>query len=176
MVTFRQFLESAFSEDEEKAVLDYIRDSRWFNSTLRSNYSKPHPVQAAAIAVLDGVFAKIKPSTQALTLYRAMPRHVLEDRKIGEVYLEKGYISTVAVRGLTRNPGYVHPEDRVIVTVKVPEGIHVLNVHELVSSFDSAPEAAKRLAAEETESLLPRNLSWSLLSFDGKKATIQIHK
>jgi len=164
--------------DEEQALLHYLKDSFWYNLSLRSRAKQPlSDVQAQRIGVLDKAFLKAPPCG-AMTLYRAIGRNVIEMNEwvVGSTFVDKGYVSTSSVKSLVNNPGYVHPEDRVVVTIAVPAGITIIDVYDTVRQMESAPAKAKALAESEKEFLLPRNLEFKITSLSHKAMSVKVLK
>ena len=154
---------NAVEPEKESALLHYLRDSSWLNSGLRYTDGKNHlEIQSKSVKLLDE-FIKNSPLTKSgLVLYRAIPRHVLEDLKEGDKFVDKGFISTSSNKQSVNDPGYVHPEDRVVLTLRIEPGIHALNVSEVIKQSSSAPTKAKELSEWEDEFLLERGLTFEI--------------
>lgn len=164
-----------YKKEDIEIVLDYLRDSSWFNSTLRGG-REGIPLLQSKVKVLDRVIQSIKPLASSMILYRAVPKSIFEDRKSGDTYVEKGYVSTSTDKVSVNHPGYVHPEDRMVLTIKVPAGIKILNMSELVQTSVHAPDKAKQLAAWEGEFLLPRDLTFKILSLTKKTGRLEVQR
>jgi len=180
MHLFKELLEmagEAQTEEENKAVLDYLRDSGWLNSTLRFNDKNVKELQANAIKLLDKVIERA-PNSKSMILYRAIPMYALNDKKVGDTFIDKGFVTTSPNKGMVKHPGYVHPDDRMILTIQVPRGVPVLDLSQVVKDSTIAPPEAKKLADWEDNYLLPRNLKFEIVSRDDKKrlATIKVIK
>lgn len=165
----------AKTEEDNKAVLDYLRDSSWINSTLRFNEKNINKLQTNIVKLLDKVIGRA-PKSNAMILYRAVPMYAIEDKKIGDTFIDKGFVTTASKKNSVKHPGYVHQDDRWILTIKVPTGIHILDMSQVVKDSSTAPPAAKDLAKWEDNYLLPRNLKFEIISLNNKKkeATIKV--
>jgi hypothetical protein len=162
-----------YEKEDIETVLDYLRDSSWYNSYLRGG-REGIQIQRDKVMMLDSIIETIKPITSPMTLYRAVPNHVFEDKKKGDTYIDKGYVSTSSNKASVNHPGYVHRDDRMVLTIKVPSGIKVVNMSELVQTSIHAPDKAKQLAAWEDEFLLPRGLTFKILSLTKKTGIVEV--
>src|ERR1035437_9948494 len=103
-----------YDKEDIETVLDYLRDSSWYNSYLRGG-KEGIPIQRSKVMMLDSIIDTIKPITSPMVLYRAVPKHVFEDRKKDDTYVDKGYVSTSSNKNSVNHPGYVHSDDRMVL-------------------------------------------------------------
>lgn len=169
-----------FTDAELRAIDTQLRDSHWSNVQLRG----PHqlgPEVTSHTKELDSALVKTPP-LHKMVVYRAIPNSALTDGPIssrasdglnpGSVFQDKGYVSTSKNRKVVNHPGYVHPDDRLVLHITIPSGTHALDIHEIVQN--SANPKAIELASWEEELLLPRGQIYQIEKFDKKSKMLYV--
>lgn len=174
-------LTATTDEIEDEALLHYLRDSYFVNSALRSRAREKsgeslNVHQQSKVDAIDRLFAKTDPLKEPLTLYRAIGGYFTEDWEVGMTFVDKGYVSTSSIKNAVHNPGYVHPDERIVLTIEVPSGVRAIEVDEVIQRSETASAKAKALSAIEHEYLLPRNLMFKVLSIKKKSIKLKVVK
>lgn len=112
---------------------------------LENSYEK----HITKVKLLDDAIQKAEPLKSPLTCYRAIPKHVIEDLKVGDIYTDKGYVSLTKDKASANHPGYVHPDDRMILTVKLPAGTKLLDMNVTEIIFTALEPASHTLQTSE---------------------------
>lgn len=99
-------------------------------------------------------------------LYRAIDEDFAANLMTGDSFVDRAFVSTSEGFENILNPGYVHPEDRWVLEIRVPAGTRALNMVDVVSRMTSHPDYPKalRLARDEKEWVLPRGLRFQVTS------------
>ena len=148
----------SLAEPETFAALDnYLRDSGFVNVSLRgrTGFAGLSPAQRKVVDTIDELVAGGKVTEKETTVYRALPRGWLPQR-VGEVYRDKGFLSTTTNIMTTRSPEYVHPKDRVVAVIKVPSGVPYMDTADVVRAV-AKDKRAISLAESEFEYVFGRN-------------------
>lgn len=152
----------SYTASEREAIKKQLADPSVVNTTLRAE--KPlTAAQQSHVDALDAAINKNNPLEQPLTVYRATSIQSLNGEgfasgqpdngiTIGSTFTDKGYVSTTTDRATANDPGYTHPDDRLILTITVPAGSKVLEP----SKNTGFQGAAAKLADWEHEVLLSR--------------------
>ena len=157
-------------------VQDYLRDSYATNSNLRHEENLETPYQKAKIEHLDAAINESKPLPSGTKLYRSVPGNysAYEKLKAGDTFTEKGYASTTVSKRGAMNPGYVHPNDRLLLTIKGAGGTKALDMKSSISKYAEADPRAKSLASGEKEFLLPRGSKFKIVSIDRENGEAEV--
>jgi SPP1 gp7 family putative phage head morphogenesis protein len=166
---------SSLSETEIDAVDTYLRDSGFVNVALRgySRYEGLSPEQKKVVDTMDQLIQRGPTTTEEMTVYRAIQRESFSEE---ESYIDRGFVSTSLERSIVESPGFVHPEDRVILDITIPKGTHYLRMEEVAAAIGNTK--AEDLAASEKELVFGRNHEFNILevSSNGRKAKVSMLK
>jgi hypothetical protein len=181
MISFKQFLEDSqvrLPSDEHQAVKDHLRDSTWINGSLRNAHRQGdlHPRQKQHIESMDKAIEKAPPLKTSLTVYRAISQGApfLDNLKVGDTFVDRGYVNTSIEKSAVYNPGYVHPTDRLVMTIHIPAGIKVLVTNDVIQHDDDP--RARSLASEEKEHILGRGHTFKIKRMSKKAMTVDVVK
>jgi hypothetical protein len=124
-----------FTEHEKKAIDQQLRDPGFVNETLRGEHELTS-VQQSHVTALDSAIAKSEALKEDKAVYRATSINSLNGEgyastqptdgiKVGSTFTDKRYVSTTTDKASANNPGYTHPDDRMILNINVPAGTKV---------------------------------------------------
>ena len=149
------------------------------NAKLR-NRSTLTKEQQAQVDALDAAIRKTPALAEDTVVYRAVPKHILTeghrsgrvqgDVEVGAEFTDLGYVSTSTERASVNDPGYVHPNDRMVMHIRVPKGTKAL----APSAFTKGNEKANALATWENERLLGRGQRFRIDKIDGRDLHVSL--
>jgi hypothetical protein len=171
---------AGLSENERSAVQTQLRDPSFVNTSLRGSgvLSKE---QQSHVDALDSAIKQSPVLDAGTVLYRAISRNFATESyksslasnglNPGSTFTDKGFVSTTTDRNVANDPGYVHQNDRLVLHITVPDGIHALAPKDAVSG-----EKAVELASWEHELLLPRNQTFRIDKTKGSNLYVTLLK
>lgn len=154
--TYRQEFTAKLELEEKKGFLTYSgHEYSSINAILRGN--EPHGKYEKTIADIDRGFAKYRAPYDMKVLRGSASGPFLDGLKVGDVYVDKAYVSTTIDRDIGENFG----GGEVVFQIHVPRGAYVAPIP---SHYE-----------EEREFLLPRNTKMRVLEIEKRDGKTHYH-
>lgn len=175
-----QWTGGSFSEDDRRLTVDQYTqgESNAVNGVLRGTYEEDGPASLynpddpddvarvqEAIARMD---AAMVPLRQRAELYRAVYPEFVDKLKIGDVYTDKGFVSTTDDVRLLENIATdinLEPGDMGVITIRAAKGTPAVDVNSTIGSSHGY--------AYQRETVLGRGLTYRVINKRGREIWVE---
>lgn len=144
------------------ALETYTEGSDTVNKYLRGQMPEAGESVKRQVRGLDKLMT---PTSEKTVVYRAIPKTLAQDLKVGDVYTDKGYASTTWDKEYAP---HVLPNTDVL-KVYVPEGTPALNI-----SATNVANGLEDMHAYERELVLGRGTSFEVVSREGNELAVRV--